>query len=268
MQTDFVRPAITLDGFNCPHCGAYAHQQWCSLRAQALVQDRVPEPLPLTDLALYSPKPRNIDTRKNRISPLQAHRLRRLPILRSSLKPAADHDLLNAWASKCAKCEEAALWIGRQQIWPAVSVAPNPHPDMPEGVRSEYMEARAIMDKSPRAAAALLRLAVEGLCDQLGAKGKRLFDKIGHLVSKGLPKEVRDSLDAVRITAGDAMHTGQIRRNDDRDVVDKLFEFVNFIVQETISRPRHIAQMQKRFSEDALKAIEERDTSRSSPDEL
>ena len=265
MQPDFVPPAITLDGFNCPHCAAYAHQQWCLLRAQSLGQNRVPTRPTVLELAIHSPKPRKVSTGRNRITPVQEYRLKTTPILSFSLKSEANHDVLNAWVSKCAKCDEIALWIGQRQIWPATGTAPNAHPDMPDDVRSEYAEARAIMDKSPRAAAALLRLAIEKLCDQLGAKGKRLFDKIGDLVSKGLPSEVRDSLDAVRITAGDAMHTGQIRRSDDRDVVGTLFELVNFIVQDRIARPKAIKHLQGRFSKGARDAIVERDTQPSPP---
>ena len=28
MGTDYVEPAYSVDGFNCPHCGAFAHQTW------------------------------------------------------------------------------------------------------------------------------------------------------------------------------------------------------------------------------------------------
>jgi hypothetical protein len=28
MGNDYVQPAYELDGFNCPHCGAFAHQTW------------------------------------------------------------------------------------------------------------------------------------------------------------------------------------------------------------------------------------------------
>ena len=28
MGSDYVQPAYGVDGFNCPHCGAFAHQEW------------------------------------------------------------------------------------------------------------------------------------------------------------------------------------------------------------------------------------------------
>ena len=32
MPDDFIAPALDLDGFNCPHCRAFAHQGWSDAR--------------------------------------------------------------------------------------------------------------------------------------------------------------------------------------------------------------------------------------------
>ena len=48
---------------------------------------------------------------------------------------------------------------------PANSTAPMPNVDMPKCVKELYEEARGIVNKSPRGAAALLRLALDKLCD-------------------------------------------------------------------------------------------------------
>ena len=63
----------------------------------------------------------------------------------------------------------------------------------------------------------------------------------------------------MRVIAGDGMHTGQIRPQDDRDTVVQLFDLVNFIVQERISRPKQLVELRRAFSKGALKAIEKRD---------
>lgn len=256
MQSDFVSPSVTLDGFNCSHCGAYAHQEWYRLCALSLGPNSVPVLPKLSSLAVYSPKPRKVDSRISQMGPVEAHHLRTLPTLRISPDQVTNRELMNAWISECAKCREVTFWISRHQIWPITGAAPAPHPDMPNSVREGYDEARSIMDRSPRAAAALLRLAVENLCDDQGAKGKRLFDKIGDL---DLPDDVRDSLDTVRVIAGDGLHTGQIRHEDDRGTVSQLFELVNFIVHERISRPERLKKLRKGFSKGALDAIEKRD---------
>ncbi len=59
-------------------------------------------------------------------------------------------------------------------IIPSDSPVQPPHPDMPEEIISEYNEARSIFGKSPRAAAALLRLAVQKLVSVLGEKGENI----------------------------------------------------------------------------------------------
>ena len=37
-MTDYIAPEFDLDGFNCPSCGAFAHQTW-RLSIQASIQD-------------------------------------------------------------------------------------------------------------------------------------------------------------------------------------------------------------------------------------
>jgi hypothetical protein len=49
-------------------------------------------------------------------------------------------------------------------IYPEVISVDNLNEDMPEEVKFDYNEAALIVEKSPRAAAALLRLGIEKLC--------------------------------------------------------------------------------------------------------
>jgi len=59
-----------------------------------------------------------------------------------------------------------------RMIVPNEAPVPPPHVDLPEHCRAEYDEARDIAARSPRAAAALLRLCVQKLMVELGEKGK------------------------------------------------------------------------------------------------
>jgi hypothetical protein len=91
-----------------------------------------------------------------------------------------------------------------------------PHEDMPADVRSDFAEAAAIVDISPRGAAALLRLAVERLMPHLEAKAKNINDGIGQLVARGLDPKIQKALDVLRVIGNEAVHPGQIDLKDDK----------------------------------------------------
>jgi len=99
--------------------------------------------------------------------------------------------LANLKVSVCARCGKYALWINEKMIYPMPSVAPLPVEDMPENVKEDYLEARNVVSFSPRAAAALLRLALQKLMVSLGETGKDLNDDIANLVKKGCPQQYK-----------------------------------------------------------------------------
>src|SRR5690348_4056488 len=92
-----------------------------------------------------------------------------------------------------------------------------------------------IYSRSPRGAAALLRLAIQKLCIELGEPGKNLNTDIGSLFRKGLPVTVQQALDAVRVIGNEAVHPGQIDFADTPEITGTLFNLVNFIAEKMIS---------------------------------
>jgi len=106
--------------------------------------------------------------------------------------------------SYCRRCDKYSVWFGNQMIHPLASTAPLPSTDMPDDVRLDYVEARDVVVRSPRSAAALLRLAVQKLTIDLGENGKNLNEDIGRLVKKGLPPRIQQALDAVRVIGNNA----------------------------------------------------------------
>lgn len=122
-----------------------------------------------------------------------------------------------------------------------------------------YNEASMIYNKSPRAACALLRLAVERLCNELGETGT--IDKmIGSLVRKGLPIMVQKALDAVRVIGNNAVHPGQIAFDvDDKSTAETLMKLLNIITERLISEPKEIDGIFETLPQSAKDAIEKRD---------
>ena len=102
--------------------------------------------------------------------------------------------------SLCENCSANCLWVGEQYVFPDRGNAPLPNQDMPAEVRADYEEAARIYDKSPRGAAALLRLSIQKLMVKLGQPGKNINDDIAALVAGGLPSQIQQALDVVRVT--------------------------------------------------------------------
>ena len=131
---------------------------------------------------------------------------------------------------------------------------------MPEDIKTDFLEAAAIVDTSARGAAALLRLCIQKIVVHLGEKGKDLNHDIGKLVEKGRINEaIQKALDVVRVVGNNAVHPGVIDFNDNKAIATKLFRLVNVIVESTIAAPKHIEEMYETvMPETALVAIEKR----------
>jgi len=158
----------------------------------------------------------------------------------------------------CDHCGDYTLWHQDVMVYPDRGNAPPPNPDMPQNVRDYYEEAASVSAKSPRAAAGLLRLAVQVLCKELGEAGKNINEDIGSLVKKGLPLTVQQSLDVVRVTGNHAVHPGQID-TDDEQVVGTLFSLLNVIVEYMVSLPNRVGALYKALPTGALEQIQKRD---------
>jgi len=97
------------------------------------------------------------------------------------------------------------------------------------------------------------------LCVELGLPGVNLNADIGTLVRKGLPPEVQQALDTVRVIGNNAVHPGQIDIDDNPEVANRLFGLVNFIVDRMISHPKQIEAFYGALPEKDLTKIAKRD---------
>lgn len=169
--------------------------------------------------------------------------------------------ILGGQVGHCSKCENYHIWVADEMIYPQASSAPKPADDMPDEVREDFNEARQTVDDSPKAAAALLRLAMEKLVQELsGDDDQDLYNGIGELVKEDrIDERIQKALDSVRVTGNDYVHAGKIYSPDDRDTALRLFELVNVIVEVTIARENMIEEAYNEIPENKMDGIEQRD---------
>ena len=160
-------------------------------------------------------------------------------------------------ASLCSHCEDLTLWLSEKIIYPQVHTSPPANDDLPREVKEVYEEAASIANQSPRAACALLRLALEMLLKSLGETGS-INDSIGNLVKKGLDERIQQSLDIVRVTGNEAVHPGVIDFSDETDV-GMIFDLINVIAESLISQPMRIRNFYDNLPEKARETIKKRD---------
>lgn len=165
--------------------------------------------------------------------------------------------------STCKACGGFHIWLDEKMIIPLSSGIPSPNNDMPESVKNIYNEAKAVYPYSAKASAALLRLAVQKLCIELGGDGKNINDDIGKLVQQGLPVKIQQALDAIRVIGNNAVHPGTIDLDDNKEMAALLFQFINVIVHDMITQPNSINELYSQLPQGALDAIQRRDENNS-----
>lgn len=265
MPREVPQPSVHLADFACPNCGAHSTQRWFAVHAAAIgrgTQDDTPKFIDIDRLSAALKAERDPENRKVYESLVDHyHKIEAgLPFI----KPTDNNfhnlpELCNAYVSRCFTCSGVALWVYDRIVFPPQRLGVEPNSDLPDEIRADVDEARAIVNLSPRGAAALLRLAVQKLCKHLGEPGKDINQDIASLVKKGLDPIIQQALDAVRVVGNHAVHPGQMDIKDDPSTVAELVDVINLIADQLISKPKKVAALYARLPEDKRRAIEVRD---------
>ncbi len=182
--------------------------------------------------------------------------------------PHGAHYRTNVWMCQCTHCRNESLWLAASRstdikvgtlCHPNQLPVPPAHECLPDDCATDFEEAREICSLSPRGAAALLRLCLQKLLVHLGGKGEHIDTDIKALVALGLDVHVQQALDVIRVTGNNAVHPLEMNLEDDEDSVLVLFEMINFIVEERISRPQKTQDRFSNLPEKARIAIKKRD---------
>lgn len=224
--------------FVCPHCDAFCGHFWGALGIEAL-DDR--------DGAYTAPLGATYYD-----NPLGDRRI-----------------VQEEWAvSRCQGCNAPSIWQGDAIVYPTSSTIPPPHEDMPDAVRSLYEEARRVAVVSPRAGAALARATLETLLplvdDDPGSK--RSFGWRIDRVSRRVPTQLGQMLDVIRHAGNKSIHPEEtpdgvvalVLDPTSTGTLEMLFEAINEIVDELITKPARYAAIVERMPPDVQAAIDRR----------
>ena len=235
-KKDYKQPEFGEENFYCPHCNVLSQQNWDLTFKTHVTLEEKENPKEIYEIGIkMMNSQRAIKSKINKLLIAECQNL---------------------------DCKKISIWYQEKMVYPKIVTAPLPNEDMPKDVEKIYQEARLISNDSPRAAAALLRVALEKLTVHLGETKGNLNTRIKNLKQKGLPELVIKSLDIVRINANEGgSHAGQISLTgeDNKKIVSKLFWLVNYIIEETITKPKEIESQFQNLPEDKIKGIENRD---------
>jgi hypothetical protein len=199
-----VEPKFGAERFACPHCGAYAHQTW--YRLGMLDMDRGKKPMLMgydDDLPNCAKEIADEQERKRALAFVT--RIKANIVTYIYIDYAyVNWEFVNFHVGACYSCDAFTVWVEDKIVYPVSNSVVEPHEMMPTAVKRDFEEAGSIVNLSPRGAAALARLCIQKLMQELGENGKDINADIAALVKKGLEVEVQQALDVVRVIGNHA----------------------------------------------------------------
>lgn len=258
-ERGYTAPSTDRTGFHCPHCGVKCAQKWYDLYGRSL--EKTPYRPDWDDINYWEGQVAStLDETKKKLA---EKNLRYVTSLHNGdIRIAAVSSfyvgaISNLYASQCSECSEIALWMRDKLTYPVVGEV-TPHPDLPNRVADTFNEAAKVLEHSPRASAALSRLALQQLCEDLGCEENYLDGQIAELVARGLSLDIQQMLDGIRVIGNNAVHPLEIDISEDNQTPLFLLECINRICQRLITEKQEAEKLYEMLPPGAKEKIEKR----------
>ncbi|MEE0845229.1 MAG: DUF4145 domain-containing protein [Eggerthellaceae bacterium] len=215
----FIAPKRFLDVFTCPFCDITAEQKWYGNHNAHEIID-----------ATNQAEPGGIQL---------------------SFYDASINEVPNWTFSVCEHCKMTAVWHGDEMVYPFSCPVDEPNGDMPDDIKSKYVEASKVLSVSPASAAALLRLALQIVLKQIlgnDSTGK-IYDDLKILKERSFNSRLIQACDIIRVNGNEAVHPGTINLEEKRDDALYLFTLLNMICDQFFSQPRRMDEMYEQIPE-------------------
>lgn len=223
-----LSPKFGSDKFICPHCCVASQQTWFDAHTASKSINGI------LSHKFYDYRREIADYQQNAIESF-------LEIVEEFINRIMSNFIPGKFSvATCSACKEVSLWVNEEIVYPKQALVDPPNPDMDQDIKDLYIEASTIVVDSPKGATALLRLALQLLLKQLGKPGKNINNDIKELVAAGLSPKIQRALDLLRVVGNNAVHPGQIDFGDDREIALNLFQVLNFIANELITKPKEL----------------------------
>lgn len=155
------QPKFGAESFQCPHYKAVAQQRWFSNSSAGDVISTI-------ILQHFMDYRTQIDDYSQKVVQQFIHELKN-EMFNSMCRYVPSEFSI----STCGLCHKVSLWMNNKMVYPMPIIAPSPNIDLSDEIKRIYLEAASIVEDSAKGAAALLRLALQKLLQQLGKAGKK-----------------------------------------------------------------------------------------------
>lgn len=247
------QPVLNERAFVCPHCEINAEQRWFNRDKLIKINQYLANYTynQVLERGMSSTSAKNLKAYKEEFKDELVICL-------------ADQIPIEFSVSQCNFCKKICLWHEQERVYPLEVVTEEPNKDMPEEVKDIYLEAVSILNKSPRGAAALIRLALEMLFRHLNVHESTIDKTIAKLQENGLNPVTVGLLDIIRVYGNSAVHIGEIDLSEDKEKAIALLKLLNRISYEMISQKKIDQAFLDSFPEGVKNSIKKRSTPKAS----